>query len=216
MERRRPGGKRRPSRPVALSGFKTPPRRRRSTRPRITDAARGLRLLSFVVQPDDVIVVITGVTGAGKTTVGKALAQRLGWSFYDADDFHPPPNIAKMASGSPLTDADREPWLKSLHELLLRVDGQQQSAVLACSALKSKYRASLSGGIRDLRWVYLRADAGLIRQRLAQRPDHFMSATLIESQFAVLEEPSEATVIDANQSVDDALVRILEVLVLRR
>jgi len=103
------------------------------------------------------IVVLMGVSGAGKTTVGKLLSQRLCWPLLDADDFHPPANIEKMRSGRPLTDDDRWPWLDRVNGLLKEKDSKGESALLACSALKSKYRDRLAAGCSDLRWVYLKA-----------------------------------------------------------
>src|SRR5512145_1834630 len=100
------------------------------------------------------LLVLMGVSGAGKTTVGRLLAEQLGWAFHDADDFHPAANVAKMRAGEPLTDADRLPWLDALHALLTRLAAAHESAVLACSALKASYRQRLGAGVPDLRFVY--------------------------------------------------------------
>ncbi len=142
------------------------------------------------------IVVVMGVSGSGKSTVGQPLAERLGFPFFDADEFHPPENVAKMASGEPLTDADRWPWLALLNDRLK----QEKNAVLACSALKQSYRDALANGLADCRFVHLRGSLELIRARLAQRKHRYMPASLLESQFAALEPPAGAIVIDIGQA----------------
>ena len=138
------------------------------------------------------ILVVMGVSGAGKTTIGQLLSQRLGWPLMDADDFHPAGNIEKMRSGTPLTDEDRWPWLDRLNGLLKEKDSNGESALLACSALKQKYRDRLAAGTKDLRWVYLKGSFDLIEARLKARKGHYMKAGLLESQFATLEEPVNA------------------------
>lgn len=135
------------------------------------------------------IVVVMGVSGSGKTTVGELLSKRLGWPLLDADDFHPAGNIEKMRSGIPLTDEDRWPWLDRLNGLLREKDLNGESALLACSALKQKYRDRLAAGLKDPRWVYLKGSFELIEARLKARKGHYMKAGLLESQFATLEEP---------------------------
>jgi gluconokinase len=141
-----------------------------------------------------VIVVVMGVSGCGKSTVGALLAQRLGAEFLDADEFHPPENVAKMASGMPLGDADRRPWLERLNAELRK----RQHAVLACSALKESYRGALAEGI-DCRFVHLRGSIELIRSRMTQRQHRYMPASLLESQFAALEAPARAIEVDIAQ-----------------
>jgi gluconokinase len=138
-----------------------------------------------------VIVVVMGVSGSGKSTVGALLAERLGVEFLDADAFHPPENVAKMAAGVPLTDADRRPWLERLNAELR----QRKDAVLACSALKASYRRTLAQGI-DCRLVHLRGPIELIRGRMAKRSHRYMPASLLASQFATLEPPSGAIEVD--------------------
>ena len=134
------------------------------------------------------IVIVFGVSGAGKTTIGKLLAEEIGWRFYEADDFHPRGNIEKMRSGHPLTDEDRWPWLTLLREQITRSLAVKENAVLACSALKSAYRERLRVS-DDVKFVFLRGDYALIKHQLRQRPGHFMNPTLLQSQFADLEEP---------------------------
>ena len=144
------------------------------------------------------IVIIIGVSGAGKTTIGQALAHELGWSFLDADDYHPSQNVAKMAAGLPLEDEDRKPWLDSLNLELRKFDARGASVVLACSALKEKYRRRLTNGIERLRYVYLKGDFDLIHARLARRRHRYMPASLLESQFAALEPPQDAIAVDVS------------------
>jgi len=134
-----------------------------------------------------VIVIIFGVSGAGKTTVGKLLARELGWHFLEADDFHPAANIKKMRSGHPLTDEDRWPWLEALREQIERFLAVEEDAVLACSALKRKYREHLRVS-PDVKLIFLRGDFALIEKQLRGRRGHFMNPELLQSQFADLEE----------------------------
>src|SRR5262245_16123634 len=137
------------------------------------------------------IIILMGVSGVGKTTIGQLLARELNWQFYDGDDFHPQANIDKMKSGIPLSDNDRVVWLTALRTLLDGLLQEQRSAVLACSALKRSYRERLQSDKKNVHFVYLKGDYTLIRQRLQQRHGHFMSTDLLASQFATLEEPQE-------------------------
>ena len=137
------------------------------------------------------VVVIFGVSGAGKTTLGKLLARELGWAFYEADNLHSPGNVEKMHASIPLTDEDRWPWLESLRELVKRSLAAGENAILACSALKKKYRDCLQVGA-DVRFVYLRGSYELIANQLRHRRGHFMNPALLQSQFADLEEPRPA------------------------
>jgi len=135
------------------------------------------------------IVIVFGVSGAGKTTIGKLLAHELGWHFYEADDFHSPAaNIEKMRSGPPLTDEDRWPWLENLRQLIKRSLEAGENAVLACSALKRAYRERLDVS-DEVKFVFLRGDYALIEKQLRQRRGYFMNPELLRSQFADLEEP---------------------------
>lgn len=145
-----------------------------------------------------------GVSGAGKSTVGRALAARLGIPFLDADEFHPPENVAKMASGTPLTDADRAPWLDVLNRRLVGMP----DAVLACSALKEAYRRRLSQGLAACRFVHLRGDIELIRARLQARQHRYMPASLLESQFASLEPPADAIEVDIAEAIPECIEAI--------
>ncbi len=146
-----------------------------------------------------------GVSGAGKSTIGRLLAERLGWRFLDADEFHPPENVAKMRAGTPLTDDDRRPWLEKLNSMLRK----ETDAVLACSALKRIYRDRLTSGLPESQIVFLRGDIELIRSRMKQRHHRYMPASLLESQFATLEPPAKAIEVDigaAPQACVDAIL----------
>jgi len=142
------------------------------------------------------IVILMGVSGVGKTTVGELLAQETGWTLYDADDFHSASNIEKMRSGIPLTDEDRWPWLDRLNTVLRESEQQGRSAILACSALKQRYRDRLAAGLASVRWVHLAGSFELIKRRIDARTGHYMTAKLLESQFAALEAPRDAVVVD--------------------
>ncbi len=138
-----------------------------------------------------------GVSGAGKSTVGKLLAAQLGWGFADADDYHSPANVEKMRNGIPLTDADRIPWLETLRQMIVNAIKAGKNMVLACSALKRRYRDLLRVG-PEVRIVYLRVSPPLLHERLRARHAHFMTEQMLASQLATLEEPEAALVIDAN------------------
>ena len=142
------------------------------------------------------VIILMGVSGSGKTTIGQRLAHELGWPFSDADQFHPQANIAKMHQGIPLTDEDRWPWLQALRAHIVTCVQQGVLAVLACSALKQAYRDSLMVDEAAVRLVYLRGDFDLIRDRLAKRQGHFMPPELLASQFAALEEPAQGVIVD--------------------
>ena len=154
-----------------------------------------------------VIILIMGVVGAGKTTVGKLLAGQLGWGFVDADSFHSPANIEKLKLGIPLDDTDRAPWLKAMREAINQWVAKRQNVVLACSALKRIYREELDGGV-DVKLVYLKGRYEIIYRRLGLRQGHFASEKLLASQFAILEEPEEAVVVDVEQSPEDIVREI--------
>ncbi len=134
------------------------------------------------------IVVVCGVAGVGKTTVGRSLARELGWKFYDADNFHPVANIKKMKQGIALSDEDRQPWLEKLRQSIERCLAEQKNAVFACSALKKAYRDRLRV-TKEVKFVFLRASRTRVAEQLQRRRGHFMPATLLDSQFADLEKP---------------------------
>lgn len=146
------------------------------------------------------IVVLMGVSGTGKTTVGRVLAQQLGWTFYDADDYHPPANVAKMHQGIPLSDDDRRPWLEALARLINGARRRGENVILACSALKHDYQEYLRQHQADVKYVYLHGTPDLIRERLAARKGHFFDPSLLPSQFATLEPPVDALEIDVTPS----------------
>jgi len=150
-----------------------------------------------------------GVTGSGKTTIGQALAESLDWQFIDADDFHPPSNVAKMRAGIPLDDADRAPWLAALRTQIVGWLKSEANVVLACSALKQAYRDEVVVS-PDVRVVYLRGNSELITTRLKERHGHYMDPNLLSSQFATLEEPRDALVVDVDASVDEIVEQIRE------
>jgi gluconokinase len=135
-----------------------------------------------------VIIVVCGVSGAGKSTVGELLAQKLDWKFYEADDFHPTPNIEKMKVGVPLTDEDRQPWLDKLQQLIKRCLAARENAILACSALKKSYRDQLRVS-EDVKFVFLHGNRAQVDKQLRQRRGHFMNPALLDSQFEALEPP---------------------------
>jgi gluconokinase len=142
------------------------------------------------------IVIVMGTTGSGKTTIGSLLAKRLRWEFADGDDYHPPANVEKMEHGIPLTDADRMPWLHAIHDKIAEWIAEGRNVVLACSALKQSYRDELMVG-PDVKFVYLKGSYELFFSRVLARKGHFAKQDLIASQFATLEEPSDAIAVDA-------------------
>ncbi len=144
------------------------------------------------------IILIMGVAGAGKTTVGRELAAALGWRFYDGDEFHSPEHIEQLRLGIPLTDEDRRPWLAKIRKAIGAWVERREPVVFACSLLKAAYRASVLDGYSDqVRIVYLKAGYSLLQQRLAHRTGHFMGEALLASQWEILEEPTDAVVVDA-------------------
>jgi gluconokinase len=158
-------------------------------------------------------VVLMGVAGSGKTAVGKQVAEKLHWLFLDADNFHPPANIEKMKHGIPLNDADRAPWLQRLHDELQHQINDRRSVILACSALKESYRRILRDETLPPTFIYLDVDPETIKERLSHRSAHFFPKELMDSQFAALEKPKDAVLVDARKplaEVVDAVIQVLE------
>lgn len=153
-----------------------------------------------------------GVSGSGKTTVGKLLSKQTGIPFFDADDFHSTANVEKMKAGVPLTDEDRASWLQSLNQLAK--ENQTTGAVIACSALKETYRQQLADGLHHVQWVYLKGSYALIHERMLQRPHHYFSAAMLQSQFDLLEEPSNAWVFDVQEEPNRITESILKYLIM--
>ena len=160
------------------------------------------------MKAESIALILMGVSGCGKTSVGELLSQELGWPFYDGDDFHPPANVAKMGAGIPLEDADRQPWLQALHDLIHRHLVEGESLLLACSALKETYRRTLAEGNPGTVFVYLKGNFDLIFGRMQARAGHYMKAEMLRSQFETLEEPQEALVVDIDQSTEQ-ITRII-------
>ena len=143
------------------------------------------------------LIIITGVSGVGKTTIGKLLSENIGWAFYEGDDYHTNVNLAKMRNGTPLTDDDRRPWLDALRGKISEIVLHEEDAILSCSALKESYRFRLGSGLKDIVFVYLRGDYQLVQNRISERVGHYMSPDLLSSQYSDLEEPQNAIIVDA-------------------
>lgn len=154
------------------------------------------------------ICILMGVSGSGKSTIGQLLSQKLGWPFYDGDDFHPPENIVKMRQGIPLTDDDRHSWLSLLGTLI----SQNENAIIACSSLKESYREYLQGNRSDLIWIYLKGNYEQILERMQHRKQHFMKPEMLRSQFTTLEEPKNALVIDISRAPEEIIAQIMDLL----
>ncbi|HLI13096.1 MAG TPA: gluconokinase [Alphaproteobacteria bacterium] len=155
------------------------------------------------------ILVVMGVSGSGKTSVGRKLAEALGAAFVEGDRYHPPSNVAKMSAGTPLTDEDRWPWLRALRDAMDALHVAGRDVVATCSALKQSYRNLLAEDRPHLRFVYLKGSEALIGERLKRRKGHFMPPELLHSQFVALEEPRDAITVDITPPVDDIVAAIL-------
>lgn len=158
------------------------------------------------------VVVLMGVAGSGKTTIGRQLAAELGWKFADADDFHPPANVAKMSAGIPLDDTDRAPWLAAIRLYIDQRVQQGESAVVTCSALRERHRAVLLGDPANVRLVYLRGSRELLWARISARKGHFMKASMLDSQLATLEEPANALVVDIGPTPAEIVAQVRQAL----
>jgi gluconokinase len=159
------------------------------------------------------VVIVMGVTGAGKTTIGRMLAEQSGWVFADADDFHPPANVEKMRRGIPLNDDDRKPWLECLRKAITDWIAERRNVVLACSALKRSYRQELEVG-PEVRFVYLKGSSNLISDRLRSRHGHFAGEQILAGQFADLEEPDTALTIEIASTPQQIVTQIRKKLAL--
>jgi gluconokinase len=157
---------------------------------------------------DSLVIVLMGVSGTGKTTVGEKLSAALGWSFRDADDFHPPANVKKMSEGHPLTDADRAPWLAAIRNYIQEILTRGENAIVTCSALKESYRQQIVPNPARVKLVFLQGDFNLLKHRMEERPGHFMKADMLQSQFATLEPPQHALTLDVAEPPDTLVGKI--------
>jgi gluconokinase len=160
--------------------------------------------------PEPHAIILMGVSGSGKTAVGSRVSKRLGWTFLDADDFHPAANVEKMKRGIPLDDNDRAPWLERLHSELRRQISEGHSVLLACSALKDSYRSTLKENLPEVRFVFLDVDRDTLLNRLQKRQAHFFPKELLDSQLATLEAPHDAFVVNANGPINQVVDSIVE------
>ncbi len=159
------------------------------------------------------VLILIGPMGCGKSTIGKMVAEKLGWSFYDGDDFHPRENVEKMRAGAPLTDEDRKTWLDILHEHIQRWLAEDRNAILACSALKQAYRDTLGADQDTVKTVYLKGSYELLRKRLEDRIHPYMNKDLLKSQLEAMEEPEDGLTVDISQtpeSIVDTIVKQLD------
>lgn len=154
------------------------------------------------------VLIIMGVSGCGKTTIGKMLSAKLNWKYFEGDEYHPQENIEKMKNGIPLDDSDRKPWLLKLRSIIQDSQNQKNNIVLTCSSLKESYRNILKVN-NEVKFVYLKGSYGLIEKRMSERKDHFMKPGMLQSQFDALEEPADAIIIDIDNSSENILTQIL-------
>jgi gluconokinase len=156
------------------------------------------------------ILIVMGVSGSGKSTIGQMLADQMGWPFFDGDDFHPPANVKKMSLGIPLTDEDRAGWLAALARLIRDTLQKEQSAVLACSALKARYREQLLVDPSQVKFIYLKGSYAQIEERMQARSGHYMKPAMLASQFAALEEPADALTVTIDQSPAQIVSQVIK------
>ena len=154
------------------------------------------------------VIVLMGVSGSGKTTIGELLSRQVALPFIDGDDHHPPANVEKMRAGTPLTDDDRRPWLEHLHRLIADHAARGEDVILACSALRATYRKHLSAGLNDVKFVLLNAPKSVIAGRLAERRHRFMPSSLLDSQFDTLETPDDASTVSVEGTPDETVRQI--------
>jgi|SRR5688572_19378355 len=158
------------------------------------------------------IIILMGPSGSGKTTIGLALSAATGWRFVDADDVHPAANVEKIRQGTPLTDEDRAPWLAALRAVIEDSVARTSDLIVGCSALRERYRHTLSNGLSNVQWVFLRTPPGVLRERLEQRTGHFAGTAILADQLRTLEEPDDAMVIESHRPVDVVVQEILGVI----
>jgi carbohydrate kinase (thermoresistant glucokinase family) len=158
------------------------------------------------------VLILIGPMGCGKTTIGKMLAGKLGWSFYDGDDFHPRENVEKMRAGLPLTDEDRKTWLENLHGYIERCLMEDRNAILACSALKQAYRDTLGIDQDTVKTVYLKGSYELLRKRIVDRKHPYMNKDLLRSQVETMEEPKDGLTVDSSQMPEIVIENIMKTL----
>ena len=163
-----------------------------------------------VVEKDDMVLILMGPMGCGKTTIGKMLAEKLGWSFYDGDDFHPKENVEKMRAGIALTDEDRKLWLETLHANVQHWLRDKQNSILACSALKQAYRELLGVNQNTVKTVYLKGSYELLRARIEERQHPYMDKNLLRSQLDTLEEPAEGLTVDISATPEIVVSAIID------
>jgi carbohydrate kinase (thermoresistant glucokinase family) len=161
------------------------------------------------VEKDDMVLILMGAMGCGKTTIGKMLAEKLGWSFYDGDDFHPKKNVEKMRAGVALTDEDRKLWLKKLHANIQHWLKDKQNSILACSALKQAYRDILGVNQNTVRTVYLKGSYELLRKRIEERQHPYMDKNLLRSQLDTLQEPKDGLTVDISATPEIVVSTII-------
>jgi len=161
------------------------------------------------VEKDRMVLILMGPMGCGKTTIGKMLAEKLGWSFYDGDDFHPKKNVEKMRAGIALTDGDRKLWLKKLHTNIQHWLRDNQNSILACSALKQAYRDILGVDQNTVRTVYLKGSYELLRKRIEDRHHPYMDKNLLRSQLNTLEEPKDGLTVDISETPEIVVSTII-------